>query len=289
MGGRVGARLGQGECHRAPSSLRRQQPPPRELATTTPPTNRVWRPAVAAAVAGTAHRRRQPRDAPCRLGVDDARQGYGRLGGIHRSRRAAAAHRRRERRRRRPRGARTTRSSPPRRRWATNHPPAAGAARPAMVAAAADAVAWIFSGPPTAAVVVAVPAAGAQRGWRRAPTAAFAAAAAAAAAAADWWRRLGATDGFQVCPECGDRLLCAGGRRRLRGGATYAVRAARGTGAVPLRGRPRRKRSPATAATCRRRHAGGGTRPDSGPASLPPALSGEEWIQMTWADLWRWT
>jgi len=70
MGGRGGARLGQGECRHAPPSLRWQPPPPRMPATTTHPAHRARRPAAAAAVTGRAHRRRRRRDGPCRLGVD---------------------------------------------------------------------------------------------------------------------------------------------------------------------------------------------------------------------------
>jgi len=60
MGGLGGARLCQGECRRAPPSLRRQPPPPRVPAITAPPDHRAWRPAATAAFAGGTHRRRHP-------------------------------------------------------------------------------------------------------------------------------------------------------------------------------------------------------------------------------------
>ena len=241
------------------------------------PAHHPRRPAVAAAVTGGAHRRRYRHDRPIRRGVQDRRQGHERHGWRRRSRRAASARHRRKRRLCRPRGARMTRSSSPRRPWTMGRPPAAGAAHPAVLGAVVAAVPQCVARAPEGAVPVAVPAVGARRGWRRAAIAAVAvtaaAAAAATAAAADgWWQQLGATGGFEVPLDYKERLICASGRRRGQGEATCALRSARGTSAVQLWERPFRRRPPATLATCRRRYAGGGTRPDRGPALLPPGL-----------------
>jgi len=214
MRGRRGALLGRGECRRAPTSLLRQPPAPQVPDTTTPFAQCALCPAVPDSVSGGAHRRYHHQRGPFRLGVDDARHGHGRYGGRRRCRRAPAARRHRERRRRRPRDARKRQISRPRWRWTRRRPAAAGTSHSKVVATAAAAAASTVAGPPNAAVAVAVPAAGACRGWRRAATdsvAITAAGAVAAAAAAGWWRRLGGTDGYQMPPECENRLVCACG------------------------------------------------------------------------------